>query len=119
MNTLLVIGFVLFLIIALGGLKHRFTFGIKRVLAIVIVFFLLLIFASSYLDFSKIFNADNILAKTGAAVVTDVKEVFSDEPLFSRQTVDMVQDDMSDKTKEITKGVVSLPKSGAISRIVN
>ncbi|RME54374.1 hypothetical protein D6777_04040, partial [Candidatus Woesearchaeota archaeon] len=45
-----------------------------RHVAVIIVFFLILILAANYVNLNKVFDKDNIISKTGAVVVDTVKD---------------------------------------------
>lgn len=114
MNLLGVLIIALAALVAFSSITHHFKFKVKRTLLILAIFFVGLVVASAYFDFSGIFGPKNIFAKTGASVISDVKDAVFKEDLIKKDTLDSISEGVADKTSEITKGIISLPRSNSI-----
>lgn len=72
MNWVLIVLALLLVLFFFKNLKHHLVRKSITFTIALVIFFLALMFLSSYLDMGNFFSKDSILAKTGAAVVNTV-----------------------------------------------
>lgn len=74
MNWILVVLALLLVLFFFKNLKHHLVRKSITFAIALVVFFLALMFLSSYLDMGNFFSRDSLLAKTGAAVINTVSD---------------------------------------------
>lgn len=116
MDPLVAIVLVLVGLFAWGSIAHRLKLRFGRILMIIGIVLVVLIVAGVFVDFSGIFGGENSLARAGAAIVADVKDVFDEGPVIKKETLDAITEDVSDKTEEATKGILNLPTTKSVRR---
>jgi len=117
MNILIAIVLLFFVLASWSSIKHRLNFRFKRTLIILAAFFLVLMLASAYFDMSFFFSKDNLLAKTGAAVFSDMRDALSDKPLVKEDTIQSIKGDVVLKMQDVTDNVVGLDPSSLVSKL--
>lgn len=119
MSTLWMIILAVVGLVAISSMKHHFQFRLKRTLLILAAFFIFLVIASAYFDLSGIFSEKNVFAKTGAAIISDLKDAISKDSLIKKDTVDSIKDNLMKETSEATKGVISLEPLTSVNKNKN
>ncbi len=103
MSILFLVILVLVALFLLNSTKHHLGFRLKRIVLILIIFFVVLAIFSSYFDMSLVLGKNNLFAKTGAAIFGGVKDKISVDPLIREGELDFLK-------KEIVKGSDELVK---------
>ncbi len=112
------------IIIALAGLfwwnnkRHHFHIEIRRILIILVLFFIALAVVSAYVDMSLFFGKENFFAKTGAAIFSGFRENLDIEQLSNDDTIRSFRDNFVDKASNALDNI-TLPRETYLIKSAN
>ena len=82
--------------------KHNITKNMFKYFVSFIIFIVILMIVSSYIDLGSFFDKDNTFAKTGAVVVEDVSEDIGNIDWSNLETLETAEE----KTKEFLRDLL-------------
>ena len=101
MGLLILFIIIMVCLIFLEIFKHHITKNIFKFSIFAIIFIIMLLIASSYLDLSSFFSEDNTFVKTGAIVTEDLSEDINNIEWGEIETFKTIEEKMKNAINNI------------------